>query len=41
LHGSPGPMVGDLVPITFIAANVVAIGAISFSKEVSCNCFAS
>jgi hypothetical protein len=41
LHGSPGPMVGGLVPVTFIAANVVAIGAISFSKEVSCNCFAS
>jgi hypothetical protein len=35
LHGSPGPMVGGLVPITFILANVVAIAGISFSKEVS------
>jgi hypothetical protein len=34
LHGSPGPMVGDLVPITFILGNVVAISAFTFSKEV-------
>lgn len=34
LHGSPGPMVGGLVPATFILGNVVAIGAVSFSKEV-------
>jgi hypothetical protein len=35
LHGSPGPMVGNLVPISFILANIVAIAAISISKEVS------
>ena len=35
LHGSPGPMVGNLVPISFILANVVAIASIAFSKEVS------
>lgn len=34
LHGSPGPMVGGLVPITFIAGNVLAIAAVSFSKEI-------
>lgn len=34
LHGSPGPMVGNLVPISFIAANAIAIALISFSKEV-------
>lgn len=34
LHGSPGPMIADLVPATFIAANVLAIAVISFSKEV-------
>jgi hypothetical protein len=39
LHGSPGPMVANLVPATFIAANVVAIAAISFSKEVRTNSF--
>ena len=37
LHGSPGPMVANLVPVSFIAANVVAIAAISFSKEVRSN----
>jgi len=35
LHGTPGPMVGGLVPIIFIAANVVAIAAVSFSTQVS------
>lgn len=35
LHGSPGPMVGGLVPITFIAGNIIAIAAVSLSKEVS------
>ena len=34
LHGSPGPMIGDLVPITFILGNIVAIAAFTFSKEV-------
>ena len=38
LHGSPGPMVGGLVPATFILGNVVAIGAVSFSKEVRLSC---
>jgi hypothetical protein len=34
LHSSPGPMVGNLVPITFILGNVVAIAAFALSKEV-------
>lgn len=34
LHGSPGPMVGGLVPITFLLGNIIAIGAFTFSKEV-------
>ena len=34
LHGSPGPMVGGLVPITFILGNVIAIAAFTFSQEV-------
>lgn len=34
LHGSPGPMIGDLVPATFIAGNVVAIAAISLNKQI-------
>ena len=34
LHASPGPMVGNLVPITFILGNVVAIAAFTLSKEV-------
>ena len=34
LHGSPGPMVADLVPVTFLAGNVVAIAAFALSKEV-------
>lgn len=36
LHGSPGPMIGNLVPVTFIAGNVLAIAAFTSSKEVSC-----
>ena len=35
LHASPGPLVGDLVPISFIVGNVVAIAAFTFIKEVS------
>jgi hypothetical protein len=34
LHGSPGPMIADLVPATFLAANVIAIAAFTFSKKV-------
>ena len=34
LHGSPGPLVGDLVPATFILANVVFLTAFSISKEI-------
>ena len=34
LHASPGPMVGDLVPVTFILGNVVAIAAFTLSKQV-------
>ena len=34
LHASPGPMVGDLVPISFIVGNVVVIAAFTFIKEV-------
>ncbi|OEU18046.1 hypothetical protein FRACYDRAFT_183807 [Fragilariopsis cylindrus CCMP1102] len=34
LHGSPGPMVGNLVPITFILGNVIAIGAFTYVKEI-------
>jgi hypothetical protein len=37
LHGSPGPMIADLVPVTFLLGNVVVIGAVTLSKEVSCN----
>jgi hypothetical protein len=35
LHGSPGPMVAGLVPVTFLLANVVFIGATVISKPVS------
>ena len=35
LHGSPGPMVANLVPITFIVGNILAIAAFTSSKEVS------
>lgn len=34
LHGSPGPMVGDLVPFTFLIGNLVAIWAVSNVKEI-------
>jgi len=34
LHGSPGPMIGDLVPITFLLGNIVAIAAISKVAEI-------
>jgi hypothetical protein len=34
LHGSPGPMVANLVPITFIVGNVMAIAAFISSKEI-------
>ena len=34
LHASPGPMVGNLVPITFILGNLAAIAAFTLSKEV-------
>jgi hypothetical protein len=34
LHGSPGPLIGDLVPVTFLLGNVIAIAAIMYSKEI-------
>mmetsp|Transcript_10295 Transcript_10295/g.24687 ORF Transcript_10295/g.24687 Transcript_10295/m.24687 type:complete len:981 (+) Transcript_10295:67-3009(+) len=34
LHGSPGPMVGNLVPATFIAGNLLAIAAISNVAQI-------
>jgi len=34
LHGSPGPKIADLIPYTFVAANVVAIAAVTTSKEI-------
>jgi len=33
LHGSPGPMILDLVPATFLMANILFIGLTAFSKE--------
>jgi hypothetical protein len=33
LHASPGPMIGGLVPITFILGNAVVIAAFTLSKE--------
>lgn len=35
LHGSPGPMVADLVPLTFLMGNLAFIGAALVSKSVS------
>jgi hypothetical protein len=35
LHGSPGPMVADLVPLTFLMGNLAFIGATLVSKSVS------
>ena len=37
LHGSPGPMVADLVPVTFLLGNVIFIGAALISKQVWCH----
>jgi hypothetical protein len=34
LHGSPGELVGGLVPVSFLAANILFIGATALSKEV-------
>ena len=34
LHGTPGPMVGGLVPALFIVGNAAAIAAVTFSKQV-------
>ena len=34
LHGSPGPLIGDLVPVTFLLGNVVAIAAITYIAEI-------
>ena len=34
LHGSPGPMLGNLVPASFVVGNVIAIAAFTISKEV-------
>ena len=34
LHGTPGPKIADLVPYLFLAGNLVAIGAITLSKEI-------
>ena len=35
LHGTPGPKIADLVPSLFLAGNVLAIGIVAVSKEVS------
>lgn len=34
LHGTPGPMIADLVPVLFVAGNAVVIYAVSASKEI-------
>lgn len=34
LHGTPGPVIGDLVPALFLAGNAAVIYAISASKEI-------
>jgi hypothetical protein len=34
LHGSPGQMIGGLVPASFLAANILFIGATAWSKEL-------
>jgi hypothetical protein len=36
LHGSPGPKVADLVPVTFLLGNLIVLGTIALSKEVRC-----
>ena len=35
LHGSPGPKIADLVPVSFLAGNLVVIGAFLKFKDVS------
>lgn len=35
LHGSKGPLVFDLVPASFLIANILFIGVTAWSKEVS------
>ena len=34
LHGTPGPMVGGLVPALFLAGNAAVIAAVTMSKQV-------
>jgi hypothetical protein len=34
LHASSGPLIGGLVPVTFLVGNIVAIATITLSKEV-------
>jgi hypothetical protein len=34
LHGTPGPMIADLVPVLFVAGNAAVIYAVSASKEI-------
>ena len=34
LHGGPGQMIGGLVPASFLAANILFIGATAWSKEL-------
>jgi hypothetical protein len=34
LHGSPGPKIADLIPVTFLAGNLIVIAAVTLSKEV-------
>jgi hypothetical protein len=34
LHGSPGPMVADLIPVSFIIGNVVVIAAFALSAQL-------
>ena len=42
LHGTPGPMIGGLVPALFLFGNLAVISALAFSKEIrnSVNIFA-
>jgi hypothetical protein len=37
LHGSPGPLIAGLVPLTFLLGNVVVLTAIAVSSEVRMN----
>jgi hypothetical protein len=34
LHGSPGPQIGEILPITFLIGNIVAIGALQTVAEL-------